>query len=264
MSLFPVLALPSMVFGAALALSNPAFAEGNALSFALTGGLKSAPAYFGADRMQVSPLVGFSFQGLRLGGVEIGQPDNTDPFARGTGLRGAFRVLAARDSLRELAGLNDIKAAVELGIGLHHTAENWQVYGEIRRGLTGHEGIAGDLGANVIFRPADGFTLHAGPRASFGNARFNSNYFGITPAEALAATAAGNPGLTAYAPGGGLTSLGFEIGGYQAIGRNWGVTGAVRYDQLRGDAAASPIVVQGKRDQVTAKIGLTRNFSFRF
>ncbi len=256
--LFQTAALPALAALAVFATTTPVLSEGNALAFSLSGGAQSAPAYFGASKMRISPAVSFGFQGLRLGGVALGDVDTTERFIPGTGLRGAFRVLAARDGTAELTGMRDIKTAVELGLGLHHTARNWQVYGELRKGVTGHKGFAGDLGANVIYRPLDGLTLHAGPRAAFGNSEFTRTYFGVTGAEALAS------GLAAYAPTGGLYALGFEVGGYQALNRDWGVNATIRYDRLQGDAATSPIVRQGSRDQVTATIGLTRNFNFRF
>ncbi|MFN4057382.1 MAG: MipA/OmpV family protein [Roseinatronobacter sp.] len=249
---------------AALILAAPVQARDNVLSFSLTGGAQSLPRYLGSSDQRVAPWIGFGFQGLRLGNFELGTPDSQDAFAPGAGLRGAFSVLAARDGKGTLAGMNDVRAGVELGLGAHYTARDWQVFGEVRRGFRAHTGLAGEVGANLILRPAEGLTLHGGPRASFGSSRFAQTYFGITAAEATATSAAGNTGLTAFTPSGGLYALGFEIGGYQAIGRDWGVSANIRYDQLRGDSAASPIVGQGSRDQFTAQIGLTRHFSLRF
>jgi outer membrane protein len=254
----------SSAFALALLVAVPAQARDNVLSFSVTGGAQSLPSYLGSGEQKIAPWIGFGFQGLRLGGFELGSPDTRDPFAPGAGLRGAFNVTPEREATGTLAGLNTIRAGIELGFGAHYTARDWQVFGEIRRGIRGHTGIVGEVGANLILRPADGFVLHGGPRASFGSSSFARTYFGITPAEALAASAAGNPGLTAFAPSGGLHALGFEIGGYQAIGRDWGVSANIRYNQLRGDAARSPIVAQGKRDQVTAQFGITRHFNLRF
>lgn len=254
----------SLVCALALTLAVPAQAQSNGLSFNLTGGAQALPSYLGSSEQRIAPWVAFGFQGLSFGALELGELDAQYPFAPGAGLRGAFRVLGARDATGNLAGLESIRTGIELGLGAHYTTTDWQVYGELRHGLRGHRGITGDLGANVFLRPAEGLTLHAGPRASFGNARFTRTYFGITAPEAAAAFAAGNTGLTAYTPSGGLYSLGFEIGGYQAIGRDWGVSANIRYDQLRGDAGASPIVGQGQRGQVTAQFGLTRHFNLRF
>jgi len=238
-------------------LSQPAAAQDRALAFSLTGGVSVVPRYFGADSSRIAPSGSFGFTGLRFGTVQLGDPNDPRLFAPGTGVRGAFRYIPKREGKDELAGLKDVKAALELGLGLQHTSEHWQVYGTLRYGVIGHRAFAGEIGANALYRGGGGLIVHAGPRAEFGNARFMRTYFGITPAEA-------SPALAVYRPGGGLYSVGVEIGAYQPLSANWGITGSVRYDRLRGDAAASPIVRQGRRNQLTATIGLTRHFNLRF
>jgi len=245
------------VFAAAL-LAQPAVAQERVFAFSLTGGGSVTPSYFGADSYRVAPSGSFSFTGLQAGAVGLGDPLGPRLFAPGTGIRGAFRYIPKRAGADALAGLDDVKASVELGLGLHHTTDLWQLYGDLRYGVVGHRALAGEVGANAILRTRGGLVVHAGPRAEFGNARFMRTYFGITPAEA-------SPALGAFRPGGGgLYSVGFEIGAYQPLSPDWGITAAVRYDRLRGDAAASPIVRQGSRDQFTARIGLTRHFTLRY
>ncbi len=239
-------------------MGHPAAAQDRALSFSLTGGASLAPSYFGSDSYRVGPTGSFGFTGLRLGRVELGDPDGPRHFAPGTGLRGAFRLIGEREGADELAGLDDVDASIEVGLGVHHTTELWQVYGELRYGVIGHGALAGELGANAIYRDDSGLILHAGPRAEFGNTRFARTYFGVTAAEAAQSS------LSSYAPGGGVHSIGFELGAYQPLSDDWGVTGSVRYDRLRGDAAGSPIVRQGSRNQLTASLGLTRHFDLRF
>lgn len=239
-------------------LVQPAMAQERALSFSLGGGASVAPSYFGADSHRVSPTGSLRFNGLRFGAVRLGDPEESSRFATGTGLRGAFRYIPEREGKDELAGLNDVKAAVELGLGLEHTAEHWQVYGDLRYGVIGHKALAGEVGVNALYRGEGGLVLNAGPRAEFGNARFARTYFGVTAAEST------QSGLSAYRPSGGVHSVGFELGAYQPLSDSWSVTGSLRYDRLRGDAAASPIVRQGSRNQVTATIGLTRDFNLRW
>ncbi|WP_209425734.1 MipA/OmpV family protein [Pararhodobacter sp. SW119] len=250
-------AIAATVSTAAL-LAQPAVAQERVFAFSLTGGASLAPSYFGSDSYSVSPSGSFGFTALRFGALAVGDPMGPRQFAPGTGLRGVFRYIPKREGKDELAGLNDVKAALELGLGLHHTTEFWQVYGEVRYGVVGHRALTGAIGANAIYRAESGLVLHAGPRAEFGDGRFMRTYFGITAAEASP------PVLNAYRPGGGTYSVGFEIGAYQPLNADWGITGSLRYDRLRGDAAASPIVRQGSRDQLTARIGLTRHFSLRF
>lgn len=245
-------------FGAAALMGQSAMAQDRALSFSLTGGASYGPSYFGSDSYDVTPSGSFGFYGLNFGSLRLGDPDDRTKFAPGTGLRGAFRFIGERDGKDELAGLDDVDASVELGIGLQSTSEFAQVFADVRYGVIGHEALSAEVGANLIYRGQGGLVVHGGPRAEFGNARFMRTYFGVTPAESA------RSGLAAYRPDGGLQSLGLEIGAYQPLNDDWGITGSVRYDRLQEDAADSPIVRQGDRDQFTIQIGLTRNFNLRF
>lgn len=243
---------------AAALIGQSAMAQDRALAFSLTGGASYGPSYFGSDSYDVSPSGSFGFVGLDFGALRLGDPDNRTMFAPGTGVRGAFRFIGEREGKDELAGLNDVDASVELGIGLQSTSEFAQVFADVRYGVIGHEAVSAEVGANLIYRGNNGFVLHGGPRAEFGNARFMRTYFGVTPAESA------RSGLAAYRPDGGLQSLGLEIGAYQPLNDDWGITGSVRYDRLQEDAADSPIVRQGERDQFSVQIGLTRHFNLRF
>jgi MipA family protein len=245
---------------AALLGATPVAAQDSALAFSLTGGARIAPTYFGASGRSVSPVIGFGFQGLRFGGTELGDPDGPKVFAPGAGLRGSFRFIGEREGKDKLAGMADVDAALELGLGVHYTSDLWQVFADLRYGAVGHKGLTGEVGANVIYRAPSGLVLNAGPRAEFGSSRFTNTYFGVTAAEAASPLNT----LTPFSASGGIYSVGVEMGAYQPLGDDWGITGTLRYDRLRGDAARSPIVLQGSRDQVSAEIGLTRHFNLRF
>ncbi len=250
--------ITSLVAGILATGTLPAMAQERALAFSLTGGAKVAPSYFGASDSRVGPTGRFSFSGLSIGGAQLGSVDGPVQFAPGAGLRGAFRFIPERKGRSELSGLDDVSASVELGVGLHYTEENWQVYADLRYGAIGHRGFAGEIGANAIWRSETGLVLHGGPRAEFGDRRFARTYFGVSADESVAS------GLSAFSPKAGFHSIGLELGAYQPLSPDWGVTGSVRFDRLRGDAAASPIVQQGSRNQITAEIGLTRHFNLRF
>jgi len=245
---------------AALLGATPVAAQDSALAFSLTGGARIAPDYFGASGRSVSPVIGFGFQGLRFGGTELGDPDGPKVFAPGAGLRGSFRFIGEREGKDKLAGMADVDASLELGLGVHYTSDLWQVFADLRYGAVGHKGLTGEVGANVIYRAPSGLVLNAGPRAEFGSSRFTNTYFGVTAAEAASPLNT----LTPFSASGGIYSVGVEMGAYQPLGDDWGITGTLRYDRLRGDAARSPIVLQGSRDQVSAEIGLTRHFNLRF
>jgi len=237
---------------------QPAVAQDRVVAFSLTGGATAQPDYFGADSHYFAPTGRVGFTGLRVGDLQLLDPEGPREFVPGTFYRGALDFIPERDGRDELAGLDDVDASVELGLGLQHTRERWQVYGEMRYGFIGHESVAAELGANAIFRGAGGAVLHAGPRLELGNSRFMRTYFGVTEPESA------RSGLDAFTPSRAIYSAGFEIAAYQPVQANWGITASVRYDRLRGEAADSPIVRQGSRDQWSAMLGLTRYFNLRF
>ena len=228
---------------------------GPGLVFTLRGGVASTPEYFGSDDYQLGPDLGFRLNSLRFGGRQIGNPD---PWAesQGLGLRGSLRYIPARDGDDELDGLDDIDAAVELGLGLGYTGENFAAFADIRRGFGGHEAIVGEVGADAIFRPNERLRISFGPRALFAGDDYADTYFGVSASEAAASS------FNAYDAEGGLISTGAELGMRYRLSDAWGVEGAVTYDVFRGDAEDSPIVQGGDNDQWGARIGLTRTFSF--
>ncbi|SPH17077.1 hypothetical protein DEA8626_00591 [Defluviimonas aquaemixtae] len=227
------------------------------LTFGL--GAQVAPGYFGSDDYEVGPGFAFRVNYLRLGGRRFGSPD---PYhePEGLGLRGSFRYVADRTAgeYPELAGLNDVDDALELGIGLGWEQPIYRVFGDVRYGVIGHEAFVGEIGADVKFRPSDRLLVTFGPRAQFGSDDYAATYFGVTPAESLAS------GLPTYSASGGMVSAGLELGLRYRLNENWGVEGALTWNRLTDDAASSPITGLGSEDQYGAKVVLTRRVSFDF
>lgn len=96
-----------------------------------------------------------------------------------------------------------------------------------------------------------------GPRALFGDAEFTDTYFGVSSSEASAL----NP---AYDAEGGLVSVGAEIVMTYQINDDWGIETGLTWDRYMNDAADSPIVENGRRDDLGARVGLTRNIQLGF
>ncbi|MHA6346818.1 MipA/OmpV family protein [Roseivivax sp. CAU 1761] len=229
-------------------------AGGPALAFTLRGGVATAPDYFGADSYTVGPDLGFSPSYLRFGRFEFGDPD---PWAARQGLapRGSLRYIPERDSgeFSELENLDDIDAALELGLGLGYTQQNSAIWLDVRRGFGGHEAWVAELGADYISRPSDRLAVTFGPRMFFGSDDYADTYFGVSAAEAAA-----SPSYAAYDPEGGLLSAGLELGMRYRLTDVWGVEGAVSWDRFTNDALDSPIVQQGSQDQWGARLAITR------
>ncbi len=257
MRLSPTFTL-SLVLAAAAAL--PAAAQERSFNFALRGGVGTAPDYPGSDSYQAVPDLGFTFGSLKWGKVNTGNGIYAIP-ANGFAFSGAFRYIGARKASDnpELFGLDDIDATVELGFGITYRQTNWQAFAEVRHGIGGHTGVTGTVGADLIFRPDDRWTITAGPRLNLGNDEYASTYFGVTPAEALL-----SPNFGAYSASGGPLGAGIEIEATYRIDNDWAVVGAVTYEKLLNDASDSPITTFGSDDQWSIRIGLSRAFTLRF
>lgn len=235
----------------------PAAARSPGLSFDLGFGAGVSPEYPGSGSYRVGPTGSFGFRELVLpGGFGIGTV-GARPIEPGFGPRGALRYIRERRAgdYPELNGMEDVDFSIEAGLGLAWVTDRFRLFAEARYGVIGHGGWAGDLGADVIWRPGPRTAVLLGPRAAFGDARFTRTYFGVTPAEA------GASGLAAYRPGGGLVSAGLELTLHHDFDEDWGVDGRLAWDRLQGDAADSPIAAQGSRDQWTLRLTVTRRFS---
>lgn len=249
----------ALAFTTALAAALPATAQERSLNFSLRGGVAAVPSYPGADDYEAAPDIGFTFGALKWGGRSYGNgigniPDN------GLAFRGAFKFIGERDDddYPELAGLEDIDPAVELGFGLIYRETNWQAFGEVRRGFGGHEGVTGTLGADLIFRPTDRWTITAGPRVNLGNTEYASTYFGVSLAEAAASS------FGTFEADGGVLGAGFEVEGIYRLNDLWAVESTLSYERLQNSAADSPITQAGSEDQWRISIGLSRAFTLNF
>lgn len=250
----------SLILGLLLTgLAVPAVAQDRSFNFALRGGVGTAPDYPGSDDYSVVPDLGFTFGSLKWGRADFGNgigaiPDN------GLAFRGAFKVIGSRDASDnpELTGLNEIDTTVELGLGVVYQQTNFLAFGEVHQVIGGHSGVTGTLGADLIYRPDDRWTLTAGPRINLGNSEYASTYFGVTPAEATASQ------FAAYDADGGILGAGISIGATYRIDQQWALESQLTYEKLMNDAEDSPITQVGSDDQIRLSIGLSRAFTLRF
>jgi outer membrane scaffolding protein for murein synthesis (MipA/OmpV family) len=243
-------------------VSAPVAAATPDLIFTLGGGAGVEPTYFGSSSYEAVPAFSFGFEYLRLGpNRSIG---STDPDFIPTGLapRFSFRVVKERAAAdhAELTGLNDIDTSVELGMGLAYRQENYEVFADARYGVIGHEAWVGEVGADLILRPAEGLTLTMGPRMFLGDDTYASTYFGVTAAE----SGLSGGSIGAFNASGGALSAGVEFGATYKFNEKWGLKGTLRYDRLLNDAAASSITGIGSEDQFSAELMLTRRFVLDF
>lgn len=225
-------------------------------------GAQVRPEFYGADKTEAAPLWDIDIaRGDEQFSFEA--PDDhiaipiieEDGFAVGP----TANIESSRSDKDVGAPLGKVKTTVEAGVFAEYLMKGaFRVRGDVRKGIGGHEGLVGGIGADYISRDGDNYVFSIGPRLLFSNARYQRAFFGVTPAAALAT------GLPAYRPDGGVHAVAATSGMSYQLSRQFGLFGYARYERLVGDAARSPIVRQlGSRNQASAGIGLSYTFTVK-
>lgn len=248
-----------LLAAAILALLPAAAVAQNAVELNLGAGVGAGPAYFGSDAYAASPKFRYSLSYLRLGKLALGRPEPGDD-RPGVSFGGSVRRIGARTaaSSPELAGLDDIDRALELGVRVGYGGERARAFAALRYGVEGHKSFVGEVGVDALFRPGEKLTVFAGPRAFFGSDRYAATYFGVTPAESAAS------GLPVFVAEGGLLSVGIDVGAVYRFDDRWSLKGSIGYLRWTGDAADSPIPALGSRGQARASLIVTRKVRIGF
>ncbi|PTX50710.1 MipA/OmpV family protein [Allosediminivita pacifica] len=242
------LTLPLIASGAVLC-ALPAAAQQRQLQFELGAGAKMAPAYEGSEDYEASPSFFGSVSTLNFWFLDLSTKDGNG-FAIGP----SFGVVSDRDDgdHDRLEGIDDVDFALELGLKAKYRYESWEVFGAIRQGVTGHEGLVGDLGVDYIAFPSLDSEFRIGPRVTYADDEYMETYFSVPNGARLAS----------YDADGGLKSYGLEMSYKQDLTEKWAVKGTVTWDRLAGDVEDSPIVQD--RDQGSVGVTLIREFDWRW
>ena len=100
------------------------------------------------------------------------------------------------------APVGKVSTTIEAGaFAGYELTESIHLRAEVLKGLGGHDGVVGTVGADHIWRDGDRYVFSIGPRVLLSNGRYQRAYFGVTPAVALAT------GLPVYDPGGGVHAV---------------------------------------------------------
>ena len=221
-------------------------------------GVQYKPKYPGSDDYILVPLPLLAVQRLFVPG--FGQVVDGEEELRSFYMFPSFDFNGKREAsdARELIGTETVDWAVELGLGVGYRYDWLRGTVEVRQGINGHEGQVIELGMDVITAPADSLQLNFGPRLTWASGDYMDTYFGVTDAEASA------PGsrLSAYDPSSSFKTAGLEARATYALSHNTRVHVRAGWDRFIGDAADSPIVEAGSRDQFSIGGGLTYRFSF--
>ncbi len=222
-------------------------------------GAQFVPSYPGADSLSLRPLVDvsltrgskpFDFEApdesfgpslIKEGGLEIGPALNFE---------------GSRKAEDVGADLDKVPFTFEAGAFVQYAfSPKFRIRAEGRKGLGGHDGWIGQVGADFVARDGDDWLFSIGPRLTLSDGRYHRAYFGVTQAESV------RTGLAAYRPGGGIQAVGATAGFIKQLDKRWGIYSYAKYDRLVGDAADSPVVrVHGSRDQFSGGLALTYTF----
>ena len=257
---------PAFLACAILAISTPAIAqeeqdEGDfRVRVGLGGQLK--PKFIGSDETQLRPLFDLD---LARGSNEFPFEAPDDSFGirlfskGGFSLGPAANIQSKRKESDVGAPVGKVKTTVEVGgFAEYEFSDSFRLRADLRKGLGGHDGVVGSVGADYIWRDGDKYVFSVGPRALFSNARFHRAYFGVTPTAALAS------GLPTYRPDGGIYAVAAASGLTYQFSPRFGMFGYARYERLVGDAAKSPIVRElGSRNHLSGGLGLSYTFNIK-
>lgn len=225
-------------------------------------GAQLRPEFIGADSTAPAPLFHVN---LARGTHEFsfGAPDDSPSIglvsADGFSFGPAGNIEGRRRESDVGAPVGNVARTFEAGAFAQYLAgDSFRIRAELLKGINGHDGLVGQVGADKIWRDGDRYVVSVGPRVLFSDARYQRAYFGVTPAAALAS------GLPAYRPGGGVHAVAVASGVSYELNSRWGLFGFARYERLVGDAAKSPIVREfGSRNQLAGGIGLNYIFTIR-
>ena len=225
-------------------------------------GAQVRPDYYGADKTVVAPLFD----------IDVARGDNLFKFEApddhlaiavldkdGLSIGPAANIASSRKDSDVDAPLGKVKTTIEAGaFAQYQWGESIRLRAEVLKGIGGHKGVVGALGADKVWRDGDRYVFSVGPRLLVSDGRYQRAYFGVTPAAAVAT------GLPAYRPGGGIHGAALASGLSYQFSPRIGAFGFARYERLLGDAARSPVVREfGSRNQYSAGVGLNYSFTVK-
>jgi outer membrane protein len=222
-------------------------------------GVQAVPSYPGSDGHSFRPLLDFS----RARGEEVFEfeaPDESFGFAvlKGGGFEfgPAFSLQGSRKPSEVGAPVEKVDFTIEAGAFVQAwLGDSFRIRAEGRRGLGGHDGWVGTIGADYVARDKDRYVFSIGPRLGLADGAYQRAYYGVSPTDSAAT------GLPVYRPGGGIQSIGITSSLHVALSPRWGIYGFAQAERLVSDAGDSPLVrAFGSRTQLSGGVALTYTF----
>ncbi|MGT2509617.1 MipA/OmpV family protein [Cupriavidus basilensis] len=198
--------------------------------------------FFGAGQVAGSPALAGGVKLLDVGGVTAGVFVGHD-------------LLKTRksDDIPILRGTGDIDGTAWAGAFAKYQYGRFSASAAVRQDVGGkHQGLVGNLAADVTFKPFDRLALDIGPRLQLSSGTHMNALYGIDSSQSAVS------GLPSREVKGGLEYVGLAVGLTYSINKKWfaGVRSEVRV--LPGNMTDNPIVE--KRTQVSVATFVGYNF----
>lgn len=226
-------------------------------------GAKLTPEFIGDDSMKFAPLVKFNLK-RGEGPFKFGAPDDNFGIAVVSGEKFSagptLKFQGSRKNSEVGAEVGKVPTTFEAGAFVQYqVSDSVRLRSELRKGIGGHRGLVGSVGADKVWRDGDRYLFSVGPRVAFSDGRYQRAYFGVDDEAALAT------GLEPYRPGGGIHGAGVVASAHYQLGESaWGLFGFAEYQRLLGDSADSPIVREyGSPNQFSVGAAITRTFNLK-
>jgi MipA family protein len=223
----------------------------------------STPEYEGASKTVtgLAPDVNVSYKTDGYGSFAFGSKArgfswtamDTEAYSLGLSLGVGARRNDSKDGTlfspgsKRLKGMGEIKYSAEYGVFGHVKAGVPLTFALIKGSgngtanatdgsFNGHGGTRLELGASIPWQVNSNLGLSFSPNLVWADSKYNQTYFGVTGAQSA------KSGFAAYTAKSGVKSIGLTVGADYKIDNNWSANAALSLNQLRGDAAKSPLV----------------------
>jgi outer membrane scaffolding protein for murein synthesis (MipA/OmpV family) len=220
--------------------------------FAVGGGASYAPRYQGSasNRFRIMPLLDARYRDEHFfASVMHGVGYNfSDLKSTQYGVRIAPGRSRKESADPHLTGMGNIGFTPEAGAFFNQRVAPWYFSSGIS---AGSHGAHADLGTGIGFALSDANHLRLGVNLTWGDAKYNQTYFGVTPAQAVAS---GNV-LTAYDAGAGVKDYAVTANWLHNFGNKWFSTAGVSYKRLTGSAEKSPLTQRSSMPSANMLVG---------
>ncbi|MEM9598537.1 MAG: MipA/OmpV family protein [Acidobacteriota bacterium] len=228
----------------------------------LVAGAALLPEFEGADDLRVGPLIVAQLSSrkatLEIEGLSARADVWRDPRWR-AGPALSLR-LPRDDTFADdpvIQRLGDIELALELGFFVGHQfplgdspEDRFRIdVSLVQDTLDAHGGRVATLEVDYFWKVSRRLRMGVAAHAAWADDDYHRTYFSVSRSQAQDA------GLPEFSAGAGLKDVGLEAYSILAFSESWGVFGRVAVQRLLNDAAKSPVVDLGSRDQPFVGLG---------